>query len=76
MCPALQINTNQTINRDSPADRQMLVNNILHCSDIGNPCLPVHMSQEWAKAIQQEFYQQVGSSRVSSSASTNVCGTG
>ncbi|XXQ33008.1 Phosphodiesterase [Plasmodiophora brassicae] len=52
------INTNQTINRDSPADRQMLVNNILHCSDIGNPCLPVHMSQEWAKAIQQEFYQQ------------------
>lgn len=42
----------------SSDDRQLLVNLLLHASDISNPCKPWPICQKWTECVIQEFFEQ------------------
>jgi hypothetical protein len=43
---------------DEPADRSMVLNTVLHCSDLGNPAKPLKICREWTRLLFDEFYAQ------------------
>ncbi len=44
--------------KDSPEDKQILMNILLHASDIGNACRPTATYLKWVSKIMEEFFRQ------------------
>ena len=44
---------------ESDEHRQVIINSVIHCSDICNPMLPTPLAIKWALCITNEFYDQV-----------------
>ena len=44
--------------KDSPEDKQILMNILLHASDIGNACRPTAIYLKWVSKVMEEFFRQ------------------
>ena len=54
-------NVTNKLTRESPDDRQLVINAIVHASDLSNPALPQAISMKWADLVAMEFNEQVPS---------------
>lgn len=50
--------TDGAFNSDSPEDRLLLLNSLLHAADLGNPSRPFDMAIQWATVMNQEWWQE------------------
>eukprot|EP01083_Nonionella_stella_P240251 840059_1 len=50
--------------KESKDDRELLVEVLVHSSDLSNPVLPFDMYNKWANRIVQEFYEQAETEKI------------
>ncbi|XP_071799196.1 3',5'-cyclic-AMP phosphodiesterase 4C-like isoform X2 [Asterias amurensis] len=43
---------------DNYNDRMMVLNNLVHCADLGNPTKPLHIYRKWTERVMEEFFLQ------------------
>jgi cAMP-specific phosphodiesterase 4 len=51
-------NQNTSFDHGAPQDRLMILNTVVHCSDLGNPAKPRSACVKWTEKVMQEFFQQ------------------
>ena len=56
---AQELNAKRSIQDNIVADRQALMNILVHGSDINNPILPLNIHIKWTDFCADEFYEQV-----------------
>ena len=52
------VNQSCALSREVKEDRDLLVESIVHSSDLNNPVLKFEIYQTWANRVVLEFYQQ------------------
>ena len=54
----LKLITTNELGLDKPQDRLMILKNVLHCADLGNPTKKTKTYTWWADQVMKEFYAQ------------------